>query len=54
MSNQFPSRETVRRLREQYPPGSRVVLVSIDDPYSTLKPGDRGTVDSVDDTGTVF
>ena len=54
MSNQFPSRETVRRLREQYPPGSRVELVSMDDPYSTLKPGDRGTVDSVDDTGTVF
>ena len=26
----------------------------MDDPYSRLKPGDRGTVKSVDDTGTVF
>lgn len=24
------------------------------DPYSRLKPGDRGTVSHVDDTGTVF
>jgi hypothetical protein len=26
----------------------------MDDPYGRLKPGDRGTVKSVDDTGTVF
>ncbi len=35
------------------PKGTRVELVSMDDPYSTLKPGDRGTVDHVDDTATV-
>lgn len=41
-------------VRARYPKGTRVELVSMDDPYSRLKPGDRGTVKSVDDTGTVF
>jgi len=26
----------------------------MDDPYSKLKPGDLGTVDAIDDTGTIF
>lgn len=50
----FPSRETVARVRQMYPAGCRVELISMDDPYSKLKPGDRGTVEMVDDTGTVF
>ena len=50
----FPSRETVARVRQVYPTGYRVELISMDDPYSRLKPGDRGTVSTVDDTGTVF
>lgn len=50
----FPSRETVERVRKIYPKGCRVKLVSMDDPYSGLKPGDIGTVRFVDDTGTVF
>ena len=54
MSSRFPSKETVRRLREQYPVGTRIELESMDDPYSKLKPGDRGTVDYIDDTGTIF
>jgi hypothetical protein len=37
-----------------YPPGCRAELVSMEDPYTTLRPGDRGSVDHVDDTGTVF
>jgi hypothetical protein len=53
MANNFPSKETVRRLREQYPQGTRVELQSIDDPYSTLRPGDRGSVAFVDDSGTL-
>ncbi|WP_418790924.1 DUF4314 domain-containing protein [Phosphitispora sp. TUW77] len=52
--NSFPSREVVTRLREQYPKGSRVELVQMNDPYSKLKPGDQGTVDFIDDTGTIF
>ena len=50
----FPSRETVAQVRQVYPTGCRVELISMDDPYSRLKPGDRGTVSTVDDTGTVF
>ena len=52
--NQFPSRETVERLRKEYPQGARVELISMNDPYSKLKPGDRGTVSVVDDIGTIF
>lgn len=50
----FPSKETVERLRKEYPHGTRVELVRMDDPYSKLKPGDKGTVDFVDDSGTLF
>ena len=50
----FPNKEIVDRVRKQYPKGTRVELISMNDPYSTLKPGDQGTVDFVDDTATVF
>jgi hypothetical protein len=52
--NKFPSKEIVEMLRKQYPVGTRVELVKMNDPYSKLKPGDRGTVSFVDDTGTIF
>ena len=51
--NSFPSKETVERIRKQYPVGTRVELVKMEDPYSKLLPGDTGTVISVDDAGTV-
>lgn len=34
-------------------PGARVRLISMDDPYSRLTPGDEGTVRFIDDAGTV-
>lgn len=52
--NSFPSKEIVDRLRLEYPSGNRVELVRMDDPYSRLRPGNRGTVEFVDDTGTIF
>lgn len=52
--NNFPSKEIVDRLRREYPSGTRVELVRMDDPYSRLRPGDRGTVEYIDDTGTIF
>lgn len=52
--NQFPSQETVERIRKMHSKGCRVELISMDDPYSRLSSGDRGTVKLVDDTGTVF
>ena len=51
--NGFPSRETVERVRRQYPSGTRVELVRMDDiqapPIGTL-----GTVLGVDDTGSLL
>ena len=52
--NNFPSKETVERLRKDYPHGTRVELVRMNDPYSRLKPGDKGAVDFIDDSGTLF
>jgi hypothetical protein len=46
--------EILKQLREYYKPGTRVELIRMYDPYSKLKPGDKGTVSCVDDTGTVF
>lgn len=50
----MPNREQVEALRRNYPKGTRVKLLRMDDPYSTLRPGDLGTVTGVDDTGTIF
>ena len=43
----------VASLREQYPPGTRVELVRMIDPYSKQEQGDLGTVDCVTDLGTI-
>jgi hypothetical protein len=34
-------------------PGDRVELISTTDLYTELVPGDRGTVDFIDDMGTI-
>lgn len=34
--------------------GKRIRLISTDDPYTELRPGDEGTIDYVDDIDTVF
>ena len=48
------TKETVERLRKEYPAGCRVRLVRMDDPYNTkLRPGSPGTVRHVDDAGTI-
>lgn len=49
-----PSKETVERLRKQYPAGTRVELTHMSDPWQgKLKEGCLGTVTCVDDIGTV-
>ena len=49
----FPYRETVERVRSEYPKGTRVELVKMDDcqapPLGTL-----GTVTGVDDTASLM
>ena len=52
--SKLPSKETVMALRKQYPQGTRVVLVRMNDPYTKLRPGDLGTVDFIDDAGSIF
>ena len=48
------SKEILARLREEYPAGARVELISMDDPYNIqLTPGATGSVVSVDDMGTI-
>ena len=48
--NQFPSRSQVERLRQTYPPGTRLVLDQMDDNWA-VPPGTHGTVAYVDDVG---
>ena len=51
MSMPFPSRSQVEFIRSCYPPGTRIVLSSMNDPYAPVEPGTRGTVRYVDDAG---
>ena len=39
------------RMRTHYPPGTRVQLLRMDDPYAPVPSGTRGTVTHVDDMG---
>ena len=45
----FPSKEIVEQLRRQYPVGTRVELVEMDD-FQAPPIGTKGTVEGVDDT----
>lgn len=47
----FPDERTVKRLREAFPAGCRVVLDAMDDPYRKLPIGGQGTCRGVDDAG---
>jgi len=51
--NNIISEKRLETLREKFQHGVRVELVSMNDPYTSLKPGDRGVVDHVDDVGTI-
>ena len=46
-------KETLAMVREKYPIGTRVELAHMDDPYTKLNAGDKGTVTHVDDMGTI-
>lgn len=49
----FPSKETVERIRKEYPVGTRVELVRMDDPQAPPV-GTKGTVRGVDDIGSIL
>ena len=49
----YADRETVERLRDEYPVGARVVLEKMKDPQAP-PPGTMGTVTGVDDAGSIL
>lgn len=42
------------RTKKMCPPGTRIELINMDDPYAPVPSGTRGTVKFVDSMGTVF
>lgn len=53
MNMPFPSRSQVEFTRSCYPPGTRIILNSMKDPYAPVESGTRGTVRYVDDVGQI-
>ena len=50
----MPSPTEVIAIRQQYPAGTRLELINMDDPYTHLRAGDRGTVEGVDDAWQIM
>ena len=53
MSSFDRERLRIQRAKMLYPPGTRIVLGEMSDPYAPVPPGTRGTVKFVDDMGTI-
>ena len=52
--NKFESeRRFAERMKRCYPPGTRLLLLSMDDPYAPIPSGLRGTVEHVDDAAQI-
>ena len=49
----FPPRNIVEKVKKEYPTGTRVELVELNDSYRQIEKGTRGTVSCVDDTATI-
>lgn len=49
----FPNKEMLEFLRREYPSGTRVILVRMDDPQAPPL-GTKGTVTGVDDMGSLL
>ena len=52
MANQFMPEKEVLKLKQEYPPGTRILLNHMDDKWA-VPSGTRGTVDHVDDGGHI-
>ncbi len=53
MSKHDSLSEQAKRYREAYPPGTRLELIHMDDPYAPIPSGTKGTVDYVDDAAQI-
>ena len=49
----FPKKEIVEKIRKEYPKGTRVQLVAMDD-FQAPPIGTKGTVIGVDDSGSIM
>lgn len=50
----YPTEAEVEQLRKEFPVGTRVVLVRMDnEPNPDIYPGMRGTVEFIDDAGNI-
>ena len=47
------SAERIARLKADYPAGTRIKLIHMDDPYAPVPKGMTGTVVAVDDAGNI-
>ena len=46
-------RRTAERMKQEYPPGTRIQLDHMEDPWAPVPPGTRGTAAYVDDIGQI-
>lgn len=49
----FPNENEIKKLREKYPVGAIIKVLSMDDPYNPVPSGTLGEVISVDDAGNI-
>ena len=47
-------RRLAESVKQMYPPGTKIELICMNDPYSPVPSGTIGTVRAVDDMGTIF
>lgn len=47
------SRMKIEKIKEEFRPGTRVQCKHMDDPFHPVPTGTKGTVDKVDDSGTI-
>ena len=45
------NRKSIDALKQRFPTGTRILLLNMDDPYSPVPSGTKGTVLAVDDAG---
>lgn len=45
--------QEINRIKNHYPAGTRIELISMDDPFAPVPSGMRGSVDYVDDAGQI-
>lgn len=52
--NRFEAeRRFAQRMKDNYPPGTRIMLLSMDAPYAPVPKGTKGTVVHVDDAAQI-